>query len=136
MNYGHGYRNMQRRQKRSKYNNNRGGGFDSGKEALRYQELLLLQKAGKIANLERQVEYPLTPTVREPDKVGPRGGRKPGKVILKASSYIADFTYTDLETGEFIVEDVKGYKGGEAYKLVTLKKKFVYRIYGILIREV
>lgn len=133
MNYGHGYRAPR---KQSKYHNIKGGGFDSQKEKMRYQELLLLQKAGKIADLQRQVVYQLTPTVRGPETVGPRGGRKQGKVLLQESSYVADFVYTDLETGEYVVEDVKGYKGGEAYRLFMLKKKFFYRIYGILIREV
>ena len=132
MNYGHGYRQP----RRNKYGAEKGGGFDSQKERARYQELLLMQKAGKIADLERQVSFQLTPTVRGPETIGPRGGRKQGKVILKGSAYVADFVYTDLETGEYIVEDVKGYKGGEAYRLFTVKKKFFYRIYGILIREV
>lgn len=132
-NYGHGYRQPR---KSNKYHNKKSGGFDSKKEELRYQELLLLQRAGKIEGLERQVSFQLTPTVRGPETIGPRGGRKQGKVILQASSYVADFVYTDLETGEYVVEDVKGYRGGEAYKTFTLKKKFMYRIYGILIREV
>ena len=38
--------------------------FDSMKEAVRWQELKLLEKAGKIANLERQVPYELIPTQR------------------------------------------------------------------------
>lgn len=35
--------------------------FDSHKEARRWQELLLLQKAGAITELRRQVEYELIP---------------------------------------------------------------------------
>ncbi len=35
--------------------------FDSHKEARRWDELTLLQKAGKISNLQRQVAYELIP---------------------------------------------------------------------------
>lgn len=131
MNYGHGYRPR----KRNKYHNHKGNGFDSQKEENRYYELKLMERAGLIRDLQRQVHFQLTPTVREPDTIGPRGGRKPGKVILEKSEYIADFTYTDNETERFIVEDVKGYRGGEAYKTFMLKKKFLYHTRGILIHE-
>lgn len=121
----------------SKYHNRKTKtGFDSVKEENRYEELLLMEKAGMIFNLRRQVKFQLTPTVREPDRIGPRGGRKPGKVILNESSYVADFVYVDAKTGQLIVEDVKGYRGGEAYKLFTLKKKYFYQKYRILIQEV
>ena len=45
--------------------------FDSKKEASRYRELLLLERAGKIGNLRRQVKYVLIPAQYEnPDKIG------------------------------------------------------------------
>lgn len=122
--------------KGNKYNAKKSHGFDSKKEENRYYELRLMEKAGVIKNLERQVKFVLTPTVREPDVIGPRGGKKPGRVILNESSYIADFVYTDSRTGKTVVEDVKGYRGGEAYKTFTLKKKFLYDKRGILIQEV
>ena len=46
--------------------------FDSKKEGRRYQELKMLQKAGEISNLQRQVKYILIPAQREPDTEGPR----------------------------------------------------------------
>ena len=124
---------MKYRRGRNKYNNRKGGGFDSQKEMDRYHELLLMERAGIIHGLKRQVPFQLTPTVRKPDVIGPRGGRKPGKVILNKSEYIADFTYYQGE--DFIVEDVKGYRDGAAYREFMLKKKMLYHLRGILIHE-
>jgi hypothetical protein len=80
--------------KKAKYGNQKtdvnGITLASKKEAKRYKELNLLLKAGKIGMLARQVEYELN--------VG-------GSHSLK---YLADFVYIDRETGETIVEDVKG----------------------------
>lgn len=84
-----------------------------------------------IRDLQRQVHFQLTPTYREPDTIGPRGGVKKGKVIIDKSEYIADFCYVDTKTGEYIVEDVKGYKTPD----YVLKKKFLYHLRGIMIHE-
>ena len=86
--------------------------FDSKKEANRYGELRLLEMAGKIRELKRQVQFVLQPAFK-----------KNGKTI-RAITYIADFEYYDLEQGKYIVEDVKGYKTKE-YQLK--KKMFEYR---------
>lgn len=96
--------------------------FDSEKEARRYKDLLKLQKAGVISGLRRQVKYVLIPTQH-----------KDGKTVRECS-YYADFVYT--WHGETIVEDVKGYKGGEAYALFTIKKKLMLYVHGIEIKEV
>lgn len=107
--------------KRNKYANTRveidGHAFDSKKEAKRYGELKLLQKAGKIGLLEMQVEFIL---LVNGDSVG---------------SYVADFTYIDAVTGEKVVEDVKS---GATRKIAKyrLKKKLMKQIYGIEIKEV
>lgn len=93
--------------------------FDSQKEAARWSELKLMEKAGLIQNLQRQVKYELTPAFK-----------KPGRRSERASSYIADFVYT--QDGETIVEDAKGFKT-EAYKL---KRKMMIFRYGIWINEV
>ena len=57
----------------SKYFNKKvninGEQFDSKKEAKRYQELLLLQKAGKITCLMRQVKFVLIPSQKIDGKV-------------------------------------------------------------------
>lgn len=108
--------------------------FDSRKEASRYCELKLLQRAGKIQNLELQKAIELIPAQREADTIGKRGGIIKGKVIEKAVFYRADFVYT--ENGETVVEDVKGYKGGGAYAVFTIKRKLLLYKYGIKIKEI
>lgn len=108
--------------------------FDSKKEAQRYCELRLLEKAGQITNLQRQVKFELIPTQREEStevyKAGPKKGLpKPGAVIENPTFYIADFVY--MENGKKVVEDAKGYKTPE-YKI---KKKLLLWVHGIRIRE-
>lgn len=105
--------------------------FPSKKEARRYQELLLLQQAGKIAGLDLQVKYEIIPEHREPDSIGPRGGRKKGKIIEPARYYVADFVYYDARTDELVVEDCKGFKT-DVYRL---KKALMYDRYKIRIKE-
>lgn len=68
--------------------------FPSMKEANRYCELKILEKAGKISKLKLQPVFIICPSVVF-------NGRK-----LAARKYIADFMYT--ENGKKIVEDVKG----------------------------
>lgn len=104
--------------------------FDSKKEAKRYQELLLLEKAGAIQNLQMQVRYVLIPTQREPDTIGARGGIHKGKVIEKECAYVADFIY--LENGKMVVEDTKGMRT----KDYVIKRKLMLYIHGIRIKEV
>lgn len=88
--------------------------FDSRREARRYQELQLLQRAGKIGDLQRQVRYELVVN-----------GHKIGR-------YTADFVY--WEYGEEIVEDVKSPATKKARDYV-LRKKLMLAIHGISIRE-
>jgi hypothetical protein len=129
VNFGHGYSG------RTKYGAKKATvgdeEFDSRREARRYQELLLLQRAGMISGLRRQERYEIIPEHREPDTVGPRGGRKKGKVIEKARYYVADFVYYDARTRELVVEDCKGYKT-DVYRL---KKALMFDRYGIRVKE-
>ena len=129
----------QRTAKTNKYNAKKvsvdGIEFDSKKEARRYQELLLLQKAGEIYMLERQKVYELLPAQREPDTVGKRGGVIKGKLLERAVEYVADFVYTD-KNGKTVVEDVKGFREGGAYAVFVLKRKLMLYRYGIKIKEV
>ena len=129
----------QRKAKTNKYNAKKvsvdGIEFDSKKEAKRYQELLLLQKAGEIYMLERQKVYELLPAQREPDTVGKRGGVIKGKLLERAVEYVADFVYTD-KNGKTVVEDVKGFREGGAYAVFVLKRKLMLYRYGIKIKEV
>lgn len=110
--------------------------FDSQREATRYQELKLLERAGAIKDLKRQVSYELIPVQREPNtlnKIDSKRGRViQGKVIEKAVSYRADFTYTDTKTNETIVEDSKGFRTKE----FVIKRKLMLYIHGIKVREV
>ena len=119
---------------RNKYHNKKvnvdGIVFDSVREAKRYRELKLLEKAGAIQDLKRQVEYILIPALREPDTIGKRGGVIKGKVIERKVSYIADFVYT--ENGETVVEDTKGFKTKE----YIIKRKLLLWLHNIKIREV
>lgn len=103
--------------------------FDSRKEARRYGELLLLERAGAIRDLQRQVKFVLIPAQREPDIIGKRGGVKPGKLLERELSYVADFVYH--QDGKRIVEDVKGYKTPE----YRIKKKLMLYVHGIKIKE-
>lgn len=109
--------------------------FDSRKEYKRFCELQIMEAGGLIKNLQRQVKYVLIPAQREPDTVGKRGGIKQGELIERECSYIADFCY-QLPTGETIVEDVKGYKGGGAYSVFKIKKKLMLAVHNIRIKEV
>ena len=130
---------------RRKYGNKKtcvgGKEFDSLKEARRYQELLLLERAGRIYDLCTQVKYVLIPTQRaasfEVYKSGPnKGRRKTGKVIEHECSYVADFVYT--QDGETVVEDVKGYRdpSSAAYAKFVIKRKLMLERYGIQVKEV
>ena len=118
----------------TKYNNKKtivdGETFDSKKEAGRYRELLLLEKAGEISDLQRQVKFVLIPAQREVDKVGPKGGIKKGRTIEKECAYIADFVY--CENGKIIVEDTKGFRTTD----YIIKRKLMLYVHGIQIREI
>lgn len=108
---------------RSKYGNrkvNRNGvTFDSKKEARRWSELLLLEKAGAIQNLQRQVRYELIPSQRID-----------GRVVERAVHYVADFVYE--QDGVTQVEDTKGFKTPD----YIIKRKLMLWRHGIRIREV
>lgn len=113
--------------------------FDSAKEYHRWCELRLLERAGKISGLKRQVTFELIPSQREKStevyKAGPQKGLpKPGAVIEKHCSYVADFVYCD-EHGNTVVEDTKGCKRGAAYDLFAIKRKLFLQRYGIRIKE-
>lgn len=108
--------------------------FDSKKEYRRYCELTLLERAGEITNLQRQVHYLLIPEQRAPStevyKKGSRAGQpKPGPVLERKVVYIADFVYQ--ENGETVVEDTKGIKTKE----YIIKRKLLLYRYGIRIKE-
>ena len=102
----------------SKYGNHKANGFDSKKEESRYAELALMQRAGIISDLRRQVKFELIPSQY-----------KDGKCVYRSVSYIADFVYE--QNGELVVEDSKGFKTPE----YIIKKKLMLYIHGIIIKE-
>lgn len=97
--------------------------FDSRKEARRYQELRYLLRTGVISSLERQTLFELIPAQKD----------ESGKLLERAVTYRADFTYQD-ENGRFIVEDVKS----EATRTreYIIKRKLMLKVFGIRIMEV
>jgi hypothetical protein len=120
----------------SKYKNKKvevdGIVFDSIREANRYSELLLFERAGVITGLQRQVKYVLIPAQYEADYILKNGKVKRGKCIERECSYMADFVYLDKEQGEWIAEDVKGFKTKE----YIIKRKLMLWVHGIRIIEV
>lgn len=107
--------------------------FDSTKERNRYDELILMQKAGMIHGLELQKKFVLIPAQREPDTIGVRGGKHKGKVIERETVYIADFTYYTKD-GELVVEDVKSPATKTPQYLI--KRKLMLYVHGIRVKEV
>lgn len=93
--------------------------FASKKEAARYAELKLLERAGIISDLELQKRFELIPSQRID-----------GKVVERPCYYVCDFAY--CEGGKQVIEDAKGMKT-EVYKI---KKKLMLYKYGITIKEV
>lgn len=100
--------------KYNKYSNNRtvigGITFDSKKEAKRYLELKLLEKAGEICDLQLQKTFLLVEKQKDE----------------RAVTYKADFVYYDNKKQQWIAEDVKGYKTKE----YIIKRKLFKSIYG------
>ena len=109
--------------------------FDSMKEARRYEQLLLLQKAGKISSLQMQVTFELLPNQYETYERYSKSGKrlKDGtRLVERKVDYVADFVYADSETGALVVEDTKGVKT----KDYIIKRKLMYAIHGIKIKEI
>ena len=85
--------------------------FDSQKEAARFHELKLLERAGEITDLERQVAYDLAVNG------------------VKVARYIADFRFKDKKTG-IVVEDVKSEATAKTRDFV-IKRKLMRAIHGV-----
>lgn len=112
--------------KRNKFNAKRrsynGHTFASTRELNRYKELLLLEQAGEISNLELQPKY----------EVIPRQVKADGSVE-RAAPYTADFRY--VEDGRVVVEDVKS-KATAKLRDYVLRRKLMLYVHGIEVREV
>ena len=104
---------------------------DSRKEANRWLELKLLENAGEITALKRQMEFLLIPPQYDELPTGKRGKKTKRKLVERACIYRADFVYHD-ENGDIVVEDVKGLRTRD----YIIKRKLMLFVYGIRIREV
>ena len=93
--------------------------FDSRKEARRYSDLVLLERAGMITDLQRQVKFELIPSQRID-----------GKDVERSVTYVADFVYK--QHGKTVVEDTKGFKT----KDYIIKRKLMLYIHGIRVKEI
>ena len=91
--------------------------FDSKREAKRYGELKIMEKAGLITQLETQPVYRLEVN---------------GKLVCK---YIADIEYFDKATQLFIVEDVKSPYTAKL-PVYRLKNKLMKALHNIDIQEI
>lgn len=109
-----------------KYNNSRSYEpsidfhFDSKAEHRRWKELKQMEAAGLIKGLWCQKKY----TFEVND--------------ITVGTAIFDFQYTDLETGEIVIEDVKGYisKASPTWRLFEIKRKLMAACYGVEVRVI
>ena len=131
---------MFRRTSNSKYQNKKtevnGIVFDSKKEAEYYLILLHRLRNNEITNLRLQVPYELIPAVWVDEvKHLKTKDKTVRKCAQRATYYVADFVYTDTNTNEDIVIDVKSAitRKNPEYRL---KKKMMYAFKGINIKEV
>lgn len=97
--------------------------FDSKREAQRFAELRYMQMGRLISDLQTQVVFILIPNQYD---------KETGKLLERAVTYIADFEYTDLRTGQKVVEDAKGCRT----KDYIIKRKLMLHVHGIRIKEV
>lgn len=88
--------------------------FASKAEATRYTHLKLLLRIGEIADLELQPRYPLVVNG------------------VRVATYVADFRYRNVATGEVVIEDVKGVRT----PVYRMKKKLLEAIDGTKITEI
>lgn len=107
--------------------------FDSLKESRRFRELVLLERAGRIQDLQRQVKFVLIPTQYERfERYSTKTGKRLKDGIRTAEqevSYIADFVYT--QDGKQVVEDTKGFRTAD----YIVKRKLMLHVHGIKIKE-
>lgn len=110
--------------KRSREGNHKitvdGETFDSKWEYARWQQLQMMERAGEITNLSRQVEFVLAPSVIIKDRKRP------------PLRYFLDFQYQ--RGGETVYEDAKGKDG--ATDTYRIKRHLMKSVHNIDISEV
>lgn len=82
--------------------------FASKREAVRYSQLKLLERAGEISELRLQPRYPLTVNG------------------LHVCTYVGDFEYRDAGTELLVTEDAKGVRTRDFIN----KSKLFHALYG------
>ena len=97
--------------------------YDSLNEYERWCDLRLLERDGKISELNRKVKYVLVPSQRD----------ESGKLIEHEVSYIAAFEY--ILDGNKVIEDSTDYGRGASYQLFSIKRKLMLYKFGIKIKE-
>ena len=126
---------------RSKYRNRKvklltGEVFDSQHEYQRWMELQVLEKAGKISGLMRQVKFELIPPQMEVyERISEKTGRRlqdGHRCVEQAVNYIADFVYWEDE--KMVVEDAKS--PATRTDSYIIKRKLMMERHGVKIREV
>jgi hypothetical protein len=113
--------------------------FDSKREAARYQELKLMEKAGEIRDLRVKITYRL---IERQDAFDDQPG-------LPATTYTPDFDYEEKFRGKWrrVTEDVKfstSAKSDEkrklkfttAYQIFRIKVKLMRQVHGLIVKEV
>ena len=96
--------------------------FDSKKELKRYEELEILEQAGKIKHLQTQVIFRF-------DALNFKS------VFRSCPRYIADFVYFDIEKGHKVVEDTKSKatKSLPVFKYKQALMKYFFNIEVIVV---
>lgn len=92
---------------------------DSKHEFRRLNDLIVLQRAGEIKDLQTQVRYKLIPS------------QKICGVKVRGTDYVADFVYWTND-GQFVCEDAKGHKTAD----YIIKRKLMKMIHDIDVIEV
>jgi hypothetical protein len=87
--------------------------YDSKAEMSRGFELEMLEKAGEIKDLQRQVKFQLQEKFKIQNKT------------IREITYIADYVYYDNRLKKVIMEDVKNPYNAKADKAFSLKKKML-----------
>lgn len=95
--------------------------YRSMRERLAHANLQMLQRAGKIAGLVREVPFVLAPGV----KIDGEKRKRP------AIRYFADFVYSDVATGKIVVADAKGIQT----TVYRMKKHLMATQHGISVVE-
>jgi len=102
------------KRKKSKYFNIKSKGSDSKIEVKRYNELLLMEKAGEIRDISKQPRFILQGSFKYKDD----------KIKEKQIAYTADFKYFDIKQSVWIIEELKSEFTAKITDYVLRRKLF------------